>query len=40
MQDISDKEMNTLIEGLKKIEGFDFGVDSYVTLRLQTSDQT
>jgi molybdenum cofactor biosynthesis enzyme MoaA len=32
MNDINDQEINTLMEGLKKIKGFDLSIDSYVKL--------
>ena len=32
MHDITDEEINTLLEGLKKIKGFDFSINSYVKL--------
>lgn len=32
MHDLNDKEISVLLEGLKKIEGFEFGIESYVNL--------
>ena len=33
MQDVTDKEIDTLITGLKKIKGFDFLLDSIIILQ-------
>jgi hypothetical protein len=36
MENVTDEELNQLVEGLKKIEGFNFTIDSFVIVS-QTS---
>jgi hypothetical protein len=39
MENITDTELNQLVEGLKKIEGFAFSIDSFVLVASTASDQ-
>lgn len=30
LENVTDEELNKLVDGLKKIEGFDFSIDTFV----------
>jgi hypothetical protein len=36
MENVTDQELEALVKGLKKIQGFDFSIDSFVIIK---SDQ-
>jgi len=40
VENVTDRELNQLIEGLKKIEGFSFSVDSFTIVNQSPSDKT
>jgi hypothetical protein len=33
MENVTDEESDTLIKGLKKIQGFDFSIDTFVIIK-------
>jgi hypothetical protein len=39
IENITDTELNELIEGLKRIEGFNFSVDNFVIVNQSLSDR-
>jgi hypothetical protein len=33
MENVTDEELDVLVKGLKKIQGFDFSIDTFVILK-------
>lgn len=33
MENVTDQELDALVKGLKKIQGFDFSIDAFVIIK-------